>query len=676
MKRRQYKHDDERGMALITSLLATTLVLALGMAIVFSVTTDTTTTRSQRVGEQAFFSADAGIGVARRALAQAFSEAIEDVRAGRVPLYSSPVSAGFGEFPNLQVIPAPDGTWNSPFYQSVRDRAVALATAAARREKFEQINGSSFSVVVHPFTGSVTLAKTSATTAVEADVLRYWVEVTGTTAAGGSAKVNETGRISININLTAPGPDETRNFSFSGFGAFFDNGDTLANSALASGTFTGPVHTNTHFAFASNRSVSFRNVVTQADSRIRYDSWGSTTPNRAIPTADLAGIDISPEGYKQINAVPLPRNNFSQEYAVINATGITDSNPDGSPVDPPAAVPRNGLGDLLPVFDASGRVTVEALALNLRDVSGAAPNVSGGALASGVYISSADGSNVTGAGIYVQGDASDIQLVADMNGDQVYIIKQSLGGSTVTTTIRTSFANNKTTISSGSNSKTLSGVFTDKGDWMNPRPGAMLFVNGSINSLRGGKDSLNNGPAIASQGRLTVTAQRSITVTGDLKYANPVTNSDGTPVSNINTVNNVLGIFTNDGNVNLAPKSSFVNGPGLTLEMNAAVASFNANTSNDGTRIEGSITYTGGTSTGANDRWRLIGSRVQSKINNIGYNYRDIYFDIRFSGGKFAPPFFPGTTYELSPIPAEAEVAISSVDSPSATAMSWFRNNN
>ena len=41
--------NPERGMALISALLAMTMVLALGMAIVFSATTDTMTTGSPGV---------------------------------------------------------------------------------------------------------------------------------------------------------------------------------------------------------------------------------------------------------------------------------------------------------------------------------------------------------------------------------------------------------------------------------------------------------------------------------------------------------------------------------------------------------------------------------------------------------------------------------------------------
>ena len=96
----------------------------------------------------------------------------------------------------------------------------------------------------------------------------------------------------------------------------------------------------------------------------------------------------------------------------------------------------------------------------------------------------------------------------------------------------------------------------------------------------------------------------------------------------------------------------------------------------DSGSIEGSIVYdTSNTSPGSNDRWRLVGSRVQSKINSIGYTYRDIYFDTRFSGGTFAPPFFPGTNYEYAPGVPET-LTINSIALPAATAMSWFRSNN
>lgn len=108
----------------------------------------------------------------------------------------------------------------------------------------------------------------------------------------------------------------------------------------------------------------------------------------------------------------------------------------------------------------------------------------------------------------------------------------------------------------------------------------------------------------------------------------------------------MLGVFTNNGNVNLAPNPSYNSDAALSLQVHAAIVAFNSDVSDDNGQIDGSITYTGNTLS-STDKWTLVGSRVQAKINNIGYSTRNIYFDQRFSGGGFRPPFFPGTTYVL-----------------------------
>jgi hypothetical protein len=67
---------------------------------------------------------------------------------------------------------------------------------------------------------------------------------------------------------------------------------------------------------------------------------------------------------------------------------------------------------------------------------------------------------------------------------------------------------------------------------------------------------------------------------------------------------------------------------------------------------------------------------VQSKINNIGYSNRDIFFDVRFSGGKFAPPFFPGTAYDLGQPEVAGDVGISKIDAAAPSSVTWYRENN
>ena len=288
--------------------------------------------------------------------------------------------------------------------------------------------------------------------------------------------------------------------------------------SLATGTFSGPAHSNTRFAYSSGNNVNFTSTVSQVDNQITYNG---SNANR--PTADTSWINIPTTGYEQKPAVPLPANNFSQEYAVINGTGITATDSFGNPVDPPpVSVPT--------VLDGAGRVTKEALQANLRGLavsvsagtnSNAAPDyvlangnttsvaASGVALANGVYLS-ADATSVTGAGIYVQGNALDIQLVpGSLATDQRYIIRQractppaTCGSSTITTTITVSPTSNTTTVQRGTDSaRTYAGVPTDRSDPANPTSGTSLFVNGSIDSLRGGVNGSTTQPALATNRR-------------------------------------------------------------------------------------------------------------------------------------------------------------------------------
>jgi hypothetical protein len=682
--------DGERGIALITSLLISTLLLALGIAVAFSTTSDTVISRSHRVSEQAFFAADAGLALGRRALAAAIEEEFTSIKEGKATygengtgFYKNPVPGSGGSLDQaVEIIPDPVTNPNYQFYVNVRERAAALVAAAESSNRLQALNGTSYVVEFIPSSRIFIFDpdEDDPKTSVQEIQLYYSIRATGETEAGGRASVVETGRVSTSLTFSNSAiPGTGRDFKFSGFAAFFDNGDTSTSAYLAAGTFKGPVHTNTHFSFDSNRTVAFSDVISQVESTIRYRGTNNRDSFIAIPTQDIKGIDLGPQGYKQTDNVPLPDNNFSQEYAVINGSGITDLRSDGSPVDPPGAIPEDNNGNELPVFDSSGRVTADALAANLRDAVKNKPTVNtvGGnkVIANGIYISSSDGTSITGAGIYVQGDADDIQMKAGSNGrDQIYVIKQ--GSKTVTITVKPD--SNTTTVSNGNQSTTYTGVPTDKSldfkDQTKWKPGMSLFVNGGIKSLRGGTTSSSSVAALAPGTRTTITAQRDIVITGDIKFTDRVVDGLGDPVTNYNQVQNVLGIFTNDGNVEMNPSSSFVSS-GLSLRIDAAIVAFNSNTSNDGGGIEGSIVYTGATPK-SSDTWTLIGSRVQAKINNIGYSKRDIFFDPRFRGGNFAPPFFPGTSYNLGQEEELGGIAIAKVSSATPTGMTWYRENN
>jgi hypothetical protein len=287
--------------------------------------------------------------------------------------------------------------------------------------------------------------------------------------------------------------------------------------------------------------------------------------------------------------------------------------------------------------DGNGRVTPDALTSGLTDAQGRQPEATAHGITPGVYVGSSDGSSITGGGIYVNGDA-DISLTTAGDTQTIDVTTQG-----TRSTITIDYASNTTTLTTGGTSRTFQGVPTDSSYGPGQsKAGTSLFVNGSVTSLSG--PSAVDGataPALGPKTALTITAQRNIRITGDIKYSESVVGPDGAPVPRANQIDAVLGIYTNDGNVELAPDPSRTDGDGLSLEIDAAIAAFNSNTGNDGGKTEGSIVFTGAHLPGG-ARLRIVGARIQSNIANIKYRNRQVYFDPRLDNGNFAPPFFPG----------------------------------
>ena len=159
----------------------------------------------------------------------------------------------------------------------------------------------------------------------------------------------------------------------------------------------------------------------------------------------------------------------------------------------------------------------------------------------------------------------------------------------------------------------------------------MLYVNGNITALSGpgqGSPAINNGVA------LTITAANNITVTGDILYTKEPVQTTGTVNTGLDSLipgndsGQVLGIFTANGNVNLANKQTGNN----NLEIDASIATISSGGS-------GGIVNTGN----AINTLTIVGGRIQNTIQNINTSTRNVLFDQRFAGGTFSPPWFPST---------------------------------
>ncbi|HEY6292857.1 MAG TPA: hypothetical protein VI455_15010 [Terriglobia bacterium] len=312
----------------------------------------------------------------------------------------------------------------------------------------------------------------------------------------------------------------------------------------------------------------------------------------------------------------LPANDFNEKYAAIDGKGIGES----------ITSPTASQWDTI-------------LNAAMKNISGTAYPTGG--TTTGVYLpySSISGTNtITGGGIYVEGDASSVQLSTGTdssgNSTQIYTITQ---GAT-TTTVTTDIGANTTTVHSASSTLTLAGVPSNLNN-SPATPATMLYVDGNIGNSSGTGTGLS-GPgqgvaAIQDGAAVTVTAKSNITITGDILYkTEPVTLTQNQTVSGTSPAccngdpadtlipgankGQALGIFTATGNIDLNNQQSNGN-----LEVDASMATISTGGS-------GGLTNTGS----AINTLNIVGGRIQNTIQNINTTTRNIFFDRRYAPGS------------------------------------------
>lgn len=178
----------------------------------------------------------------------------------------------------------------------------------------------------------------------------------------------------------------------------------------------------------------------------------------------------------------------------------------------------------------------------------------------------------------------------------------------------------------------------------------VIFSDGEIQNLSGpsrtnANDPNTAGPALAEFAQITVAANNTIQIIGDLKYENPP--CSGTPTRNPNgTVNpascdnlsaeNVLGIFSQNGDVLIdqgAPRDLHIHGTLMSARGVVQVENY------DSIANKGNVYLIGGI---IEKYYGAFGTfNAQTGQNSTGYG-RAFTYDRRFLQG-LAPPFFPTT---------------------------------
>jgi Tfp pilus assembly protein PilX len=654
-KRRAERRDASRGVALVTTLLILMLLVAMTLAMTISVTSDTLINKYYRNARASFYAGDSGVNIGRQYIISQIENSISystDYTTATAPIASGEMTtalnnlvAAYGSKTSI-LGGLGASSWPSSFaiektysgtVGTTLPATTPTPTCVPTTSGTSPTNAGPYGCVAgsNPPTCSGTCKITGYTYTY---TIPYTITAVGQSLASEAQVVEDEGNITLNIT---EGQTVSPTFSFAGWGMFIDQFPECTDGDLVGGTITGPVFTNGAWTFGES-SYTFTGQIGSVSSTFGYDfsgSGGSCVGSSA--TSDKSGsTTIAPTFQAGTNlgaaAVPLPTNSFNQKEATVDGLG------------------NSWTGD-------STAQQYSAMNAVLNDVNNNGANYpAAGTTNPGVYLAystttvgSVTTNTMTGGGIYVEGNANSVELQAATagNGDaeQVFVITQ---GST-TTTITEDLTASTTVVASkvGSTTTTTNIVGLPEIDTgSSPEPATMLYVDGEIGTTGStGLSGPGQGvPAIQNGAQVTVTAASSINITGDILYSTePVTTSANQTVSSSLTTSSccsgdptdtlipyktepssVLGIFTANGNVNLDNQQSNGN-----LEIDASIATISSGGS-------GGIVNTGN----AINTLTIVGGRIQNTIQDINTSTRNVDFDQRFSGGTFAPPWFPSTT--------------------------------
>src|SRR5579863_2867196 len=612
-------HRNERGMALATALLLVVLLSAMSLTMVLSVGSDMLVNGYYGNERGSFYAADSGATLARQAiingiLAQVpgtFSAQTQPIPLGTQTTVTATVTSTYA---NPTPINGPAGSWPEKF-MIMSGPANTFVSAPSCTPTPNTYKGSA------NYNG-LPISCTNLPPGVTGYTYIYPYQITSVGQAQGTETTTlvDSGNLVFNASVS---PATGSKLAFSSYGTFIDQYPPCSAPFVA-GTLTGPFFTNGAWNFGdanalgSSTKYDFKNNTGQANGNVSF--WHGGNCSQAAAASNTAnGTTIAPtfEGQFNIGAgsVALPTDDYNQEQAVLDGIGNANGN--------------------TPNLNAS----------NLKNAAGVAYPSSGNP-SSGVYVpytvNSSGVKTFSGGGIYVAGNAT-MTLSPSGSAGQVYTIVQ--GGVTTTVTVTPTSSGigaGTTTIQTGSQVNTIQGVPTMYDSNGTPLEDAtMLYVNGNITSLSGPGEyqtAINNSQAV------TITASGNVTVTGDIRYATePVTTSanqtvNGTSYPNADTLipsNNtgqVLGIFTASGDIQMNNKQSDNN-----LEIDASIAMISQGGSGGWINVGNQI-----------NTLNLVGGRIANVAKAGNTITRNIFFDQRFAGGGFAPPWYPSTTVTQS----------------------------
>ena len=702
---------NNRGVALVVTLLLLFLMSILGLAAVLSGSSDLLINGYYANYRASFYAADSGLNIARQTMQTQLAAAYSTTTFSTPPIASASTLAT-----NVQsYINTNYGSSSSPY---------VLNSGGALKSLSEKFYISS--VTVAPAAGTPTPTVVNGATVAYQYIYNYSLKSVGTATGSEQAIITENGSIIISDASTA---SQTTNISFSAFGAFI-NSFPACNGPLVYGMLSGPMYAKGEWNFGSGGSYIFTDPVNQTDSRFSFIYGSSTCTQSATVPFKSGGTTINPtfqSGYNLSQAaIALPANDYSQQWAVLDGMGCgehgtTCNNPSNLPPEPTYSEMHAVLQDVAqtpyPTAGASSGVylpyTCTSGVCSVNSNGGGIYVEGTSSMATTVTLSTANGaggsSNPSAQVIQIAqspGSTTGSPVVSTTSGPSCtysntthkYTCTSSFQKTTTTTTPTTyttvttdpvgnstavsaytqtanstltqtasntctssstcspntpSFSGGSTSNSSSSSSTTtlnLTGVFENL-TGATPQPGTMIYVDDDV-SVTGP----SSGPAIQDNSMVTLTANGNITQTGNLKYATvPVTTTQNQVVDsnccNGSPVDTLIPAYQNMNQVLglfTATGQFQLQAPSNNANMETDASI--AMISNSPTSSSGKFATVGSYGVGT---WTNIGGRAENSINGVNIDRSNVYFDRRFTARtNFMPPWFPQTTVSIGEIVA------------------------
>ena len=672
-RRDSWPPANDRGVALVFTLLLLGMMSLMALAMVLSSSSDMLINGYYRNARGSFYAADSGLNIARQQL-------LDQVIAQVPPVFTTNgCPATGGPLPCAAAATALSSVLST---YSGSNSLNAGQAAASWGEKFAVPGSSACPSTFQLATVTITSYDAHNIANGYQYIYNYSLCATGTAQGSENTSVSESGSIILSVG----GQVQARSVSFAIFGGFVDIYPQCLGP-LVPGYMAGPMFTNDAWEFMPGGAYIFTDPVSQAWPDAEYWIGGCVLSPTTSYTSGNQTISPTFEGNPpfalgQPNE-PLPANSFSQQWAVVDGLGFGETNSAGQANNPQARIPT------------TAQPTNTDLNQYLKNFSGTAYPSAG--TNTGVYwnYSTVNQTNVLGGGgFYVEGNAN-VTLSTSGASAEVIAVNQNNTTTTITIDPKASLPNTCPTTTTvpvpgtgTSNPVTLVGTTTVSSQvgsspattaqfcgvpmYLVPIPfqaGTMLYVDGNITSLTG---TGQGAPAINDGFQMTITANGTISITGDVVYkTEPVTMADnqvvlgtnppccaGDPMSTLipgHDNNQVLGIFTANGNIDLSTTYSNNN-----LQVDGSLAPLQQG-SNWCFTCYGGPQYI--------NTFNNVGGQIQSGICGCNMDVENTYFDRRFtSRPNFAPPWFPSTTISSTgPIPATVK--------PTVQHVQWLLNN-